>query len=87
MQWKAAPLSREGARAFRRKTAELGHPACGHACYLINVAATKASIAQQSRATLLDELRRADMLGLPVLVLHPGKHMGAGEEGGIAAAA
>lgn len=87
MQWKAAPLSREGALAFRRRTAELKHPACGHACYLVNVAATKASIVQRSRATLLDELRRADMLGLPFLVLHPGNHMGAGEEAGIVAAA
>jgi deoxyribonuclease-4 len=87
MQWKGAPLSREGALAFRRKAAELKHPVCGHACYLINLAATNASITQQSRATLLDEIRRADMLGLPFLVLHPGNHMGAGEEAGIAAAA
>lgn len=87
MRWKAPPLSREGARAFRRKTAELKHPACGHAGYLINVAATSAAIAEQSRATLLDEMRRAESLGLLFLVLHPGNHMGAGEQEGLAAAA
>lgn len=87
MQWKAAPLSRESALAFQRLTVKLKHPACGHACYLVNIAATKASLLQRSRITLLDELRRADMLGLPFLVLHPGNHMGAGEEAGISTAA
>ncbi|MCC7518690.1 MAG: deoxyribonuclease IV [Verrucomicrobiae bacterium] len=87
MRWKAPPLSAEGARAFRRRTAELKHPVCGHACSLINVAAVKPSIAQLSRATLLDEMRRAEALGLPFLVLHPGNHMGAGEDAGLAAAA
>ncbi len=39
--------------------------------------------AKRSLVALADELERADLLGLPFLVLHPGNHMGAGDKEGI----
>ena len=32
---------------------------------------------------LAEELTRADQLGLPFLVMHPGAHLGAGEQAGL----
>lgn len=85
MQWAApAPLRDEEISGF------LSHPergrlgaVCGHAGYLINLAATNADFHARSILSLRDELRRADRLDLPALVLHPGAHMGAGEAAGL----
>jgi deoxyribonuclease-4 len=85
MQWfAAAPFTEAELRAF------LGHPrrgelrsVFGHSGYLINLAAVNPEFAEKSRRALADELVRADQLGLPFLVLHPGAHMGAGEEAGL----
>ncbi len=85
MQWAApAPLSEEESGAFLRhpRRGDLG-AVCGHAGYLINLAATNPDFHARSIASLRDELRRADQLELPFLVLHPGAHMGAGEEAGL----
>ena len=58
-----------------------------HASYLINLAATNPETLQKSRAALKDELARCHALGIGGLVLHPGAHMGRGEEVGLAAVA
>jgi deoxyribonuclease-4 len=55
----------------------------GHANYLINLAATNPQFHANSLRALTEELVRADQLGLPFLVLHPGAHLGAGEEAGL----
>jgi deoxyribonuclease-4 len=39
----------------------------------------------QAVAALADELERAERLGLPFVVLHPGSHRGAGTEAGLGA--
>jgi deoxyribonuclease IV len=84
MQWFARPLRREEIRAF------LDHVQRGellsifaHANYLINLAATNPQFHTNSIRALSEELIRADQLGLPLLVLHPGAHLGAGEEAGL----
>jgi deoxyribonuclease IV len=51
-----------------------------HTGYLINIGSNKEATAQQSTNSLLDEIRRCQELGVKVLVLHPGSHLGAGEE-------
>ena len=85
MQWFARPLQREEILAFlnHAQRAEL-HCAFAHANYLINLAATNPQFHANSLRALSEELVRADQLGLPFLVLHPGAHMGAGEEAGLA---
>jgi deoxyribonuclease-4 len=85
MQWFAPPLRREEISAFldHAQRAEL-HSAFAHANYLINLAATNPPFYANSLRALSEELIRADQLELPFLVLHPGAHLGAGEEAGLA---
>ena len=85
MQWFARPLQRDEISAF------LDHPQRGelqfvfaHANYLINLAAANPQFHANSLRALSEELVRADQLELPFLVLHPGAHVGAGEEAGLA---
>jgi deoxyribonuclease-4 len=84
MQWFAKPLTGEEIRAF------LNHVQRGellsvfaHANYLINLAATNPQFHANSIRALAEELVRADHLELPFMVLHPGAHLGAGEEAGL----
>jgi deoxyribonuclease-4 len=58
-----------------------------HASYLINLAAADPGLLALSRQALSDELERCGRLGVAGLVLHPGAHLGAGEEVGLDRAA
>src|SRR5437016_12820695 len=84
MQWFARPLAREEIRAFldHRQRGEL-LSIFAHANYLINLAATQPQFHANSLRALAEELTRADQLELPFLVVHPGAHLGAGEEAGL----
>jgi len=84
MQWFARPLSRAEIRAFldHVQRGEL-LSVFGHANYLINLAATNLQFHANSIRALAEELVRADQLELPFLVLHPGAHLGAGEQAGL----
>src|SRR5438309_6255769 len=84
MQWFARPLSTEEIRVFldhrqRRQLASV----FAHANYLINLAATNSQFHANSLRALAEELIRADQLELPFLVMHPGAHLGTGEEAGL----
>lgn len=82
--WGMKPLTGEDIRLFREKAAETGiHPPVGHASYLLNPAAPDEELWRKSRDTLIIELERCEVLEIPYLVLHPGSHMGAGEEEGL----
>src|ERR1700720_3074525 len=85
MQWFARPLAREEIRAFleHQQRAEL-LSIFAHANYLINLAATNPQFHANSIRALSEELTRANQLELPFLVLHPGAHLGAGVEAGLA---
>src|SRR5438309_2902708 len=84
MQWFARPLSTDEIHAFldHQQRAQLG-AVFAHANYLINLAATNPQFHANSLRALAEELIRADHLGLPFLVMHPGAHLGAGEEAGL----
>ena len=84
MQWFARPLMDEEIRAFldHRQRGDL-LSVFAHANYLINLAATNPQFHANSIRALAEELTRADQLELPFLVLHPGAHLGAGEEAGL----
>ncbi|MCC7042350.1 MAG: deoxyribonuclease IV [Acidobacteria bacterium] len=72
-QWRAKPIDPAEARQFRDAVAANGlRPVVSHASYLINLATADPALRAQSRAALLDELDRADALGLAGVVLHPG---------------
>ncbi len=87
-QWVGKPLDESSVAAFR--DAREGSPLVrivAHASYLINLAARDRAILGKSRRALADELDRCERLGLDGLVVHPGAHMGVGEERGVARAA
>src|SRR5438477_6346118 len=84
MQWFSRPLTRDEIRTFleHQQLSEL-LSIFAHANYLINLAATNGQFHANSIRSLSEELVRADQLELPFLVLHPGAHLGAGEEAGL----
>ena len=86
MQWFAASaFPKEEVRAFLKHPGwNQVHTVFAHSGYMINLAALNPEFAEKSRRALREELLRADQLGLPFLVLHPGAHMGAGVEAGLA---
>ncbi|MDQ2919121.1 MAG: deoxyribonuclease IV [Verrucomicrobiota bacterium] len=85
MQWFARPLERAEIKAFvRHAQRQQLSSAFAHSNYLINLAATNPQFHANSLRSLAEELVRADQLELPFLVLHPGAHLGAGEEAGLA---
>jgi deoxyribonuclease-4 len=83
-QWRGKPLEEADVAAFRAawKASRVG-PVVAHASYLINLAAEEGELRERSLAALADELERCRRLGLDGLVLHPGAHVGAGEEAGL----
>lgn len=82
--WAVKPLTEEEIRLFKERAVETGiYPAVGHASYLLNLAAPDEDLWRKSRDTLIIELERCEALDIPYLVLHPGSHMGAGEEEGL----
>ncbi len=85
-QWHAKELSDEDVRLFRGKLKELGvrHP-LAHDSYLINLASPDPVLWKKSVDSFVIEMLRADRLGIPYLVTHPGAHTTSSEEAGIAA--
>ena len=83
-QWKAKELLPEDVKKFfeNQKRTEIS-PVVGHNGYLINLASSKEDVYRQSLESMLVELERAELLGLPYLVMHPGSHLGKGEKVGI----
>ncbi len=83
-QWRARPLPPEEIERYRANLQATGiTQAVAHDSYLINLASTDPALHQRSMAAFLEELERAEALGIPHLVTHPGAHMGAGEEAGL----
>lgn len=83
-QWKAKPLNDEQIALWdqhRRQTAL--DEVVSHSSYLINLASPDAQARGKSVTLFKDELRRCQSLGIPNLVIHPGAHMGAGEQRGL----
>lgn len=83
-QWRARPLLPDEIERYRAnlRAAEIA-PAVAHDSYLINLASTDPELHRKSMAAFLEELERAEALGIPYLVTHPGAHMGAGDESGL----
>ena len=72
-QWRGKPLDPADVQAFRARIAQTRiSPVVSHASYLINLATTVPLLREQSIAAFIDELERADALGLLGVVIHPG---------------
>ncbi|MGI8437188.1 MAG: deoxyribonuclease IV [Chthoniobacterales bacterium] len=84
MQWFARPFAPDEIKACLEHTQRPERAAVfAHANYLINLAAINPQFYANSIRALSEELVRADQLELPFLVLHPGAHLGVGEEAGL----
>lgn len=55
----------------------------GHTGYLINLGAPAGPNRDNSLKSLIQEINLATALGLPFLVMHPGAHLGSGEEAAL----
>jgi deoxyribonuclease-4 len=80
-QWKGKELTDEDCALFVKKRTV--KPVFTHTSYLINLATTNKEFHRQSIAAMIDELDRAERLGIRGVVLHPGAHIGAGAAAGI----
>ena len=84
MQWFGKPYLPNDLALYENEIASRRF-ACvfGHSGYLINLGAPPSPNRENSLKSLIQEIQLATDLGLPFLVLHPGAHLGAGEEAGI----
>ncbi|MBI5001192.1 MAG: deoxyribonuclease IV [Euryarchaeota archaeon] len=83
-QWKARPLAKEDAVLFAEARGETGiDVAAAHDSYLINLGAPDEASWNKSKEAFLEEMRRAEFVGLQFLIFHPGAHKGSGEREGI----
>ncbi|SDU09872.1 Endonuclease IV [Verrucomicrobium sp. GAS474] len=82
-QWMAPPIAAEDAKAFKDAQQKAGLFVCGHSGYLINLGSGADEMIEKSTASLTAELERAELLGLPFVVHHPGSPGKDGEEAGL----
>lgn len=83
-QWTARPYTDSEVREFRAAWKATGvRVVFAHANYLINLATPVAAEWRRAVDVFHDELERAEALGLPFVVIHPGSHRAAGLDEGI----
>ncbi len=84
-QWRGKPISADEASLFHETLARLGiRDPLSHASYLINLASPDGALHNKSILALADELRRASLLGIPYVVVHPGAYTTSSLDEGIA---
>ena len=85
LQWAAKPYTTEDISLFKAAGKRTGiRSVFAHSSYLINLAAAEPREWQRAVEAFHDELERAESLGLPFVIIHPGSHRGEGLEGGVA---
>ncbi len=83
-RWATKPLDeKEIARWHERWQTSDVRPVVSHASYLINLASSDDALWQKSIDAFVDELERAEALGLLGVVLHPGSPKDDGEAYGV----
>ena len=84
-RWEQRPATQAEIDDWFKLQQETGiEPVVSHAAYLLNLGTPDNALWDRSVKALADELTRAEQLGIAGVVLHPGAHMGSGEEAGIA---
>ncbi len=77
-RWKSKDPSAETIDAFRKNCELYGYTPeviLPHDNFLINLSSPDPAKLEMSRKSFLDEMRRAEMLGLKMLNFHPGSHL------------
>jgi deoxyribonuclease IV len=82
--WAGAAIPVEAAEGFRAAVLAEGLRApTVHHGYLANLASPKKAMLARSRKAFLDELQRAELLGVENLIFHPGASLDGGPEAGV----
>ena len=83
-QWKPKAPDGDAIRVFRSAVRrEKLRPVVSHASYLINLASPDEAARRRSARALGAELDRCTALSIGLCVIHPGAHLGSGEEEGV----
>jgi deoxyribonuclease-4 len=83
-QWRGKPVSDSDAALFRGKWLESGlHEIVSHDIYLVNLASAPGETREKSLVAFREEMERCSRLGITRIVMHPGAHLGEGEDVGI----
>lgn len=83
-QWRGKMPSAAEASLFREKREESGLlDVVAHDIYLINLASAPGETREKSMIAFREEMERCALLGIDKIVMHPGSHLGAGEETGL----
>jgi deoxyribonuclease-4 len=84
-QWQARPYGHEELAAFQEAQRVTGiTTVLVHDSYLLNLAAADPTLWEKSLHAFIDEMERCEALHISTLIAHPGAHVGAGEEAGLA---
>ncbi len=82
--WREPAVTEDAVALFKKAHAEFGGGnVLAHTSYLINLATDKPDILKKSVDALVAEVERSSVLGIAYVVLHPGAHLGFGEDFGI----
>ena len=83
-QWRAKQITHHDEEKFKAALGDLdiSHP-IAHSSYLINLASPDAALWKRSVEAFAVELRRAQQLGVPYVVLHPGAYTSSSENTGL----
>jgi len=83
-RWMSKPLTDEDADKFKRAWYHSSiKEVVIHDSYLINLGSPDPTGLNKSRAAFLDEIERAEKLGIGYLVFHPGSHLNSSLETGL----
>lgn len=83
-QWSAPPYEEAEVEGWHEAMKRTGiAAACTHASYLINLCQDDDAGLEKARDALVDELQRAERLGIPHVVVHPGAHKDHGVDWGL----
>jgi deoxyribonuclease IV len=83
-RWEGKALTDEQVTLWKQRWAAGGlRTPIAHASYLINLAAPENALWEKSIQAMVDELQRADRLGLAAVVVHPGAFTTSTEAAGI----
>ncbi len=83
-RWVSKPISNKDVEKFKEswKNSAIVEVII-HGSYLINLANPDPVVLEKSSNAFLDEVERAEQLGIRYLIFHPGSHLKTGEEAGL----
>ncbi|MCF7876015.1 deoxyribonuclease IV [Candidatus Bipolaricaulota bacterium] len=82
--WSTRELEEDEVSRFKKKRIEFGiEYAVIHTSYLLNLATPKDDLWEKSKKGLIEEIDRAEKLGVPAINTHIGAHTGSGLDKGL----